>query len=385
MLDPVEVEAALSRVAGVAAVAVCVAERATTRAPCVVAFVVGSAGDDALRAVLREELPDDASGAVLVRPERLPRLATGAVDRPALVRRAGEATGSAYQPPTATEAAVAGIWHELGCTPASIDDDFFLAGGHSLLAAQLGARLSTLFDLEVPLPVLFDEATVAAQAAWIDRAAPRGRSQLVRQDRVGALPLSFAQERMWFFEELAPGSTVHHLQRAFRIDGALDQPALHRALAAVARRHEALRTIIVRDGGLPAQRIATEVVREHRDCEVAGADAIAAHCADELGRPFALSTGPLWRTSLVRIAAEAHVFVLTLHHLIADAWSLNVWAREVAEHYRAEREQRAPIVEQLLAQPADFAAWQRRAVADGTLDPHRAFWRTALARLPRGL
>jgi len=384
-----QVEAALARVAGVTAVAVCVAERATTRAPCLVAFVVGSAGEDDLRAALRAELADDASSAVLMRPEMLPRLATGAVDRPALVRRAAEATGAAAQPPTATEAAVEGIWQELGCTPATVDDDFFLAGGHSLLAAQLGARLSTLFDLEVPLPVLFDEATIAAQAAWIDRAAARGRPRLVRQDRAGAapLPLSFAQERMWFFEELAPGSTVHHLQRAFRIDGSLDRPALHRALDAVARRHEALRTVIVRQDGLPGQRVVSEVVREHRDLD-ADASAIAAHCAEELGRPFELSAGPLWRTSLLRLGPpgpEAHVFVLTLHHLIADAWSLNVWAREVAEHYRAGRERREPILERLVAQPADFAAWQRRAVADGTLDPHRAFWRTALAGMPRGL
>src|SRR5205807_1602576 len=105
----------------------------------------------------------------------------------------------------------------------------------------------------------------------------------------------------------------------------------------------------------------------------------------ELRRRFALSAGPLWRTSLVRLAPEVHVLVLTLHHLIVDAWSLNVWAREVAEHYRAERAGRAPIVERLAVQPADVAAWQRRAISDGTLDAHRAFWRTTLARLPPGI
>jgi len=385
-VEATEVEAAFACVAGVEAIAVCVAESATTRAPCLVAFVVGAVAEDDLRAALRVQFPDETPAATILRLEALPRLPSGDVDRPTLDARAAEATAFLHQPRTATEVAVAAIWQELGTTPVAIDDDFFLAGGHSLLAAQLGARLSTLFKVEVPLPLLFDEPTIAAQAAWIDRAVTHGRPVIERHERRGSLPLSFAQERMWFFDELTPGTTVHHLQRAFRIGGPLDRAALDRALLAVARRHEAMRTRFVREGGLPRQQIVDEVVREHGDVD-GGIDPgmSRAHCAEERRRPFDTARGPLWRTSLVRVGPDAHVLVTTFHHLIADAWSLNVWEREVAEHYRAEQSGRAPALEQLVVQPADLAAWQRRVVADGTLDPHRAFWRTALARPPAGI
>ncbi len=386
-----EVEAALAGVPGLEAIAVCVSESATTRAPCLVAFVVGAAAEDELRAALRAELPDDATIAAILTIEALPRAPSGDIDRPALDARAAEAMTSLRQPRTATEVAVAAIWQELGCTPASADDDFFLAGGHSLLAAQLGAQLGSLFEVEVPLPLLFDEPTVAAQAAWLDRAATRHHPRLERHERRGSLPLSFAQERMWFFDELTPGTTVHRVQRAFRIEGPLDRAALLRAIDAVARRHEALRTIFVRQNGVPCQQILDAIAREHRDLEAgdrseaSDANALRTHFAEELRRPFNLARGPLWRTSLVQLASEIHVLVITLHHLIADAWSLNVWAREVAEHYRAERSVRPPILAQLVVQPADLAAWQRRAIADGALDPHRAFWRTALAHPPAGI
>jgi amino acid adenylation domain-containing protein len=386
--EAADLEAALGGVAGVGAVAVCVAERAATQAPCLVVFVVGAARDDELRAALRAHAPDDAAAAALLRLEALPRTPHGEVDRRALADRAAELAASLQPPRSATEVAVAAIWQQLGCTPATVDDDFFLAGGHSLLAAQLGARLTSLFELEVPLPVLFDGPTVAAQAAWIDRHAAHGRSRIERHAHPGAAPLSFAQERMWLFDELNPGTTVHHLQRAFRLTGPLDRPALRRALDAVARRHPALRTCFVRDRGLPRQQIAREATRDHRERDAVGeldADAIAAHCADELRRPFELARGPLWRTSLLELAPDAHVLVVTLHHLIADAWSLNVWTREVAEHYGAERAGRAPILERLELEPADVAAWQRRAVADGSLDPHRASWRTTLAGVAAGL
>ena len=386
-VEAADVEAAIAGVAGVDAIAVCVAERATTQAPCLVAFVVGAAAEADLRAALRAAFPDETLTAAILRLEALPRLPSGDVDRPTLDARAAEATAFLHQPRTATEVAVAAIWQELGCTPVAIDDDFFLAGGHSLLAAQLGARLSTLFQVEVPLPLLFDEPTIAAQAAWIDRAVAHGRPHLERHERRGALPLSFAQERMWFFDELSPGTTVHHLQRAFRVAGPLDRAALLGALVAVARRHEALRTTFLRVDGLPRQHIAGEVVREHGELDAVGfdTDAIRAHCAEELRRPFDTARGPVWRTSLVRLAPDAHVLVITLHHLIADAWSLNVWAHEVAEHYRAAQSGRAPILEPLTVQPADLAIWQRRVIADGTLDPHRTFWRTTLAHPPAGI
>jgi amino acid adenylation domain-containing protein len=203
------------------------------------------------------------------------------------------------------------------------------------------------------------------------------------------MPLSYAQERMWFFEELTPGTTVHRVQRALRLEGPLDRAALHQAIDAVARRHEALRTIFGSDAGQPYQQILDEIAREHRDLELGlepgdrrGANALRDHLRDELRRGFALAAGPLWRTSLVRVSPDVHVLVVTLHHLIVDAWSTNVWAREVAEHYRAERTGAPPIVERLAVQPADVAAWQRQSIRDGTLEAHRAFWRTTLARLP---
>ncbi|HEY3570928.1 MAG TPA: amino acid adenylation domain-containing protein [Thermoanaerobaculia bacterium] len=391
-----EIETALARHPAVREVAVIDREDGPTRS--LAAYVVyqpGEAEDEAgLRRFLLEKLPVYMVPADFMTMESLPVAATGKVDRRALPaprrRGAGGRDGGGTPPRTQTEEILAAIWSELlGVEGIGIEDSFFDLGGHSLLATQAMSRARESFGVTLPLRALFERPTVAGLAEEIE-AALRGGSgpevpPLVPLPREGDPPLSFAQQRLWFLEQLQPGTATYNMPSAIRFRGALDVDALRRSLWEVARRHESLRTTFAVRGGTPVQVVAPEpapglpVIDLRWIPEDEREEAVRRLTEEEARRPFDLTAGPLIRTTLLRSGDGEHVALLTMHHIISDGWSIGVLVRELAALYPAFLAGRPSPLPELPVQYADFAVWQRRWLSDEVLAPVLAWWRQALA------
>ncbi|HEU4456326.1 MAG TPA: amino acid adenylation domain-containing protein, partial [Longimicrobium sp.] len=267
-----------------------------------------------LRAHLRTRLPDYMVPSAFVALDALPLNANGKVDRRALPAPERE-DGSGYVAPrTATEEILAGIWAEvLRKERVGTADDFFALGGHSLLATRLVSRARPALGVELPLRAVFEHPTVAALAAEVDalrRGGARALPPIVRVPRGGALPLSFAQQRMWFIDQLHPGSAAYHIPAALRLTGALDTAALRRALDEVVRRHEVLRTTFRTEDGEAVQVIAPPAPVPFPEIDLRGVEIekrermLLRLAAEEAMRPFDLAAGPLLRATLVRLGEE---------------------------------------------------------------------------------
>jgi amino acid adenylation domain-containing protein len=296
------------------------------------------------------------------------------VDRRGLPEPEVVGRGEYVGPRTAEEEVLAGIWGEvLGAERVGVHDDFFDLGGQSLLAARAVARIRAALDVELPVRALFETPTVAGLAARLRDAAPR-LPPIRPVPRDGPLPLSFAQRRLWFLDQLEPGLPVYNVAIAYRLRGDLDVGALAAALDAVVARHEVLRTGLPAEGGRPSQRIAPArslgLVREACRSE---ADAWALAEA-EARRPFDLAAGPLFRARLLGLAEDDHLLLLTAHHAVTDGWSQDVVERELSARYAG----RAADLPDLPVQYADYAAWQRAL----PLDRELAHWRRRLADTP---
>ncbi|MES1245199.1 MAG: non-ribosomal peptide synthase/polyketide synthase, partial [Acidobacteriota bacterium] len=360
-----EVESAMARHPGVRAAA------AAVRAGRLVGWYVGEAGD--LRPFLESELPAALVPSALVELESLPLTPHGKVDRRALPDPEQTAT-EAVAPRTQAEEILAGIWSDLlGLDRVGVHDSFFDLGGHSLLATQLVSRVREAFAVELPLARLFEAPTVAglAEAVAARQDVPTA-PPLEPVDRRGDLPLSFAQERIWFFEQLEPGTPTYHLPLALRLEGEVDAEALARIFGAIVERHEALRTVFVNPGGEPSQRV-EPVAAWHLPVVSGPLESLA---EEEARRPFDLGRGPLLRTTLVRLGEREHVLLLTLHHIASDAWSMGVLVDEVQRLWMGETLRPLPV------QYGDYAVWQRRWLQGETLERMVDYWRGHLAGAP---
>jgi amino acid adenylation domain-containing protein len=349
-----------------------------------------------LRAHLRRKLPDYMIPAAFVLLEALPLTASGKVNRLALPRpdRAQLATREDFVAPrTPTEEILAGVWADvLNTEDVGVNDDFFALGGHSLLLAQLAARISESFQLDLPLRDLFEAPTVARISERIEagKGAAKGFEDvpLISVSRAGALPLSFAQERLWFFDQLEPNSAAYNIPRALRLNGTLDTRALQQSLDTIVARQEVLRTSFLIDQGRPALSIAssgaveiplfdlsqlTIAEREEKAKEFA---------ARETGRPFDLARGPLLRLALVKLGDEDHILLLTMHHIISDGWSIGVFLRELVICYNALTTGASPDLPALAVQYVDFAAWQRQRLSRSALQKQLDYWCKQLAGSP---
>src|SRR5438045_1292501 len=303
----------------------------------------------------------------------LPLTPNGKVDRKALPAPAQtRELGAGYQAPrTAVEEMLAGIWGELlGLREVGRQENFFDLGGHSLLATQLVSRLRQWFGVEVALRTVFEQPTVAGLGMAIEAARRGGAAvaapALVRVEREGPQPVSFAQQRLWFLDQLEPDSALYNMPAAVRLSGALAVAALERSLSELVRRHEALRTRFVARGGEPlqvvgeAERVELPVtdLSVIRDEEEREAEA-ARRCTEEARRPFDLARGPLLRASLLRLAAAEHILLLSTHHIVSDGWSAGVMVGEVGRLYEAFSEGRESPLAELGVQYTDYAVWQR--------------------------
>ncbi|HSF40925.1 MAG TPA: amino acid adenylation domain-containing protein [Thermoanaerobaculia bacterium] len=392
-----EIEAALLALPGVLEAAVMVREEAPGERR-LVAYVAGEVTADALRAALRERLPDYMVPAAFVILETLPLNPNGKVDRKALPAPERQSAPEASRAPrTPVEEVVAGLWAELlGVERVGLDDDFFALGGHSLLAARVASRLRQVFDVELPVRDLFEAPTVAELAARVEAARRTGtgpavpalRPPLVPIPREGALPLSFAQQRLWLIDQLQPGTPLYNLPVVLRVEGPLDAAVLARSLGEIVRRHEALRTVFAVEGDSPVQGIEPPAPFVLRRVDLSGLpepgrEARArALTREEAGRPFDLSRDPMLRGLLVRLAPEDHAVALTLHHVASDGWSLGILVREVAALYAAFAQGKPSPLPELPVQYADFAVWQRSWLHGEALEQEIDWWRQELADLP---
>ncbi|MFT3764376.1 MAG: amino acid adenylation domain-containing protein [Minicystis sp.] len=295
-------------------------------------------------------------------------------------------------PRTPVEEVLQGIWCDVfEREKIGIHERFNDLGGHSLLAIQIVARARDAFDAQVPLRAIFEAPTIAGLAERIEAAVREDKGEgapppLTRVPREGALPLSFAQERLWFLDQLDPDSTSYNIPARLRLTGQLDVPALERALREIVRRHEVLRTTFANAGGKPAQVIHEEASLRLEVEDVAGREeAVSEAAAAEMATPFDLAKGPLVRARLLRVAPNDHVLLLTMHHIVSDGWTKGVLYRELAALYEAFRAGRPSPLPELAIQYADFAAWQRAWLSGETLDRQLSYWKTQLAGAPAAL
>ncbi|HEX3128840.1 MAG TPA: non-ribosomal peptide synthase/polyketide synthase [Thermoanaerobaculia bacterium] len=357
------------------------------------AFVVSSeagwGGEDILRERFATQLPDYMTPSSVTFLDELPLTAHGKVDRKALALLApshARQTGEWVAPHTATEVALAELWASLlGVERAGLTDNFFDLGGHSLIATRLVSRISETFGIDLPLRAVFEAPVLSELVALVEAAegVEGPAAPLVPVPRDGSdLPLSLAQERLWFLDQLAPGQPFYNIPCAARLRGPLDVGRLAAALDGLVRRHETLRTTFLRTGGEPRQRIWPAAHRALPVVDLSSlppgtADALAEHILVDAGlMPFDLVQGPLLRTFLVRLSPEHHELLFSIHHIVADGWSTEVVRRDLIALYQGE-----PLPE-LPVQYADFAVWQLRNLTGEALDREAAWWREELAGAP---
>ncbi|RKH08371.1 non-ribosomal peptide synthetase [Corallococcus sp. CA053C] len=397
-----EVEATVQAAPGVRE-AVVVAREDVPGDKRLVAYVVARDGhplDGAhLREGLRRTLPEYMVPAAFVVLDALPLNPNGKVDRKALPAPVIERTSPRpYEAPrTPTETLLAGLWQQvLGVERAGITDHFFELGGHSLLATQVVSRLRASLHVELPLNAFFDAPTLEALAARVDAARDAGDSSpivppLLPVPRTGRLPLSFAQQRLWLLDRLEPGSSAYTILAALRLMGPLHAKALVRSFHALHQRHETLRTVFREDAEGPVQVVLPELPPSLTFVDLQGVPEASreqealALAADQAEVPFDLTRGPLVRGLLVRLGAQHHLLVVTMHHIISDGWSSAVLTRELSSLYEAFSTGQAPSLPALPLQYVDYTVWQRAWLRDEVLESQLGYWRHQLAGAPTAL
>jgi len=341
-----------------------------------------------LRNFLRGKVPAYMVPSLFVQLEGLPLSPNGKIDRIAL--RSPDDTRpelkEAYvEPRTQVEELLAQIWVEvLQIEEVGIHDNFFELGGHSLLAIQIISRVREAFDKDVPLSALFDTPTVAGLAATIEKTIS-GRSHdlppIVRAPRDGPLPLSMNQEHLWRLDQMIPGTHFFNMPYVYRLGGELNVDALEKALREIIRRHEALRTVFEEIDGRPVQ-----IIKDGSDFQLQTVDfrgrlpddasrAAAEQIVEERWAPFDLVTGPLRRVKLLWLTEKDALLLITMHHIISDHWSMQVFRGELVELYRAIMQGCPSSLPEPKIQFGDYALWERQLLDSGRFNDRARYWK----------
>ncbi len=354
----------------------------------------GIAGE--LRRWLMRTIPEYMVPSAFVFLDALPLLPNGKIDRHALPDpgRARTESGAEFIPPRGPiEEAVAGIWMELlAVESVGAHDNFFERGGHSILAVQLLSRLRRMFDVEAPLGAFLEDPTLSRVARLVEQALEDGAAfsapPLEPVDRDTPLAASFAQQRLWFLDQLEPGRASYHIPAAVKLAGRLHIPVLERALNEVVRRHEVLRTTLSDDGGIPRQIIAANLEVPLTVEDLSGfPEGERDHQAEtriraEVQRPFDLARGPLIRAVLLRLSEQEHIAMVTMHHAISDGWSIGILIRELSAIYQSYLLGQPSPLPELTIQYADYAVWQRSWLEGAVLQAEVDYWTSQLAGVP---
>jgi len=400
-IEPGEIEATLERHPAVAR-AVVVARGEGAEGKRLVAYAVpaeagGEISPGQLRAFLAGHLPEPMVPAALLLLPELPLTPQGKVDRRALpdpFAAAGAGGGGERElPSNPLEEQLAAIWSEvLRVETIGRRDSFFELGGHSLLAMQIVSRVRKELGVDLPLRSFLEHPTVAELAILLAELGPgEGEGELKAGgdgEEGEHPPLSFAQERLWFLDQLSPASPLYNMPLALRGRGRLDARALAEAVGGIVRRHETLRTTFATIGGTAVQRIAPTLPLPlaRVDLRAVGGDEREGLAIDlaraEARQPFDLARGPLLRVRILDLGAADFTLLITFHHIVSDGWSMGIFVREFTELYRAVLENRQARLGELPIQYRDFALWQRRHFRDDVLEGELSWWRQRLAGLP---
>ena len=392
-----EIEAVLTKHPTVKDCVVVVCERESQSGKNLVGYVVPREHSvlsvTELRSYLKEKLPEYMIPSSFVLLEALPLMPNGKVDRNTLPPPDGTRpplTEEFVAPRTEIEELVAQTWREvLKIENVGIYDNFFELGGHSLLATQIVARLQEAFNKDVPLRVLFDAPTIAELAQELETIIRDGRAPdlppIVPVPRDGPLPLSMNQEHLWRLDQAIPGTHFFNMPYVYRLSGDLNIGALEKAVGEMIRRHEALRTVFVEANGAPRQVIqpAPDYHLPLTDLRNASPSDAAQKAADlvveETESPFDLAVGPLLRVKLLRLTDSECLLLITMHHIVSDQWSMQVFRRELVTLYNAFSKGRPSPLPELPIQFADFACWERQLLAGGLLNGQFNYWKKQLA------
>ena len=402
-IEPGEVEHVIM---GHAAMSECVvlAREDVMEGGCLVAYVVSKTEKEPpsthdLRHYIQEKLPEYMVPAFIISMKSLPLTASGKVDRRSLPvpdwktnEHLREDKGKKLLSPV--EELVQQSWKQvLQQEQPEVQENFFEIGGHSLLATQVISRLRTALGVNLTVRMLFEAPTISQLAQRVEQELRGGTGlqapPLLPVERSKKpLPLSFAQQRLWFLDRLEPGSTAYLIPSAYRLQGQLNPAALEQSLRELVRRHESLRTIFAMQADQPVQVIQpanrsilriielsplTKTEREQQALEL---------MIQERDLPFDLQRGPLWRIRLLHLQEQEYILLITMHHIISDAWSNEIFYRELTTLYQAFSEKQPAQLAPLPIQYADFACWQRQWLQGPVLEQQLAYWRNQLTDVP---
>jgi len=368
--------------------------------PFLVAYLTATGSDPStaeLRSYLRAKLPAYMVPSLFVKLERMPLTASGKLNRLELPEpERADTAGEFVAPRTAVEAVLASIWAaELNLDRVSIEEDFFALGGHSLLLARIGARIREAFQLNLPLRKLFEASTIATLAKQIELAQRWDTDEtelplvaVSRDNGDNERVMSFAQERLWFFDQLEPGSAAYNISRAVKLQGPLNLDALRRSLTVLFARHEVLRSTFQNVDGRPVLKIVDEARPQITlsDLSLFSAaereEATASFINEETAKAFDLSRGPLLQLALLKLNDEEQILVLTIHHIVSDGWSVGILLRELVAGYNANVNEQPLVLDTLPIQYSDYATWQRQYLSGSNLEKQMSFWRDELKDAP---
>lgn len=400
-IEPGEIEEVLKTCGGVKTVVVEARSGAGGEGKQLVAFVVAESGDaEDWRRYLKERLPEYMVPALYVKMELMPLTENGKVDRRALpdtIHLQSSLEQDEEVPRNLTEELLAGIWEQvLKLGPVGIHVSFFDLGGHSLLATQVVTRIREVFEIEMPLRTLFESPTIAELAQIVEELRRQQDTAVVSGHiqagvRAEPIPLSFAQQRLWFMDHVVQDSGVHLVAEAVQLAGGLNVSTLAQSVNEVVRRHESLRTRIGVSRGEATQIIAPKLLLSIPLVDLSGLSATEQRsscrqlCADEAKRRMDLQQGPLVRLHLLKVGAHEHVMLLVVHHIITDGWSRSLFLSEMGRLYEAYVQGLPSSLPELSVQYADYAIWQRQLLQGEVLEEQSNYWRNKLANVPQTL
>lgn len=351
----------------------------------------------AISAAVVREFQETVAAIVLLNPGAMPRTSSGKLQRSACRERwlsgsldtwvsyrqdreadaAGPPDHAGHVPPAnETQRRLAGIWTQLlGVTRVGLTDDFFALGGQSLLAAQMLARVRDAFGCELPLRSVFEASVLENFAARLPAQRNMDERPLQSLGRIAPVPLSLAQQRLWFLAQLRPESAAYNIVLKISLRGSLNHELLERAVDALLQRHESLRTTfrVVQGRALQVIHDRLPVRIERVDCQSRNGQSaddlqstahVAAIIKKEALTPFDLSIGPLLRIRCLKVAFDRYVLLLSVHHIVSDGWSMQVLLKDLFELYQAQVSGRAALLPDLPIQYADYALWQQHCARD---------------------